>query len=65
MKEKYIILSKDGKIKGLGYEDEELSCEMEGCNGAQFVVGWEDGTNTIVCGKGLNWIDDNTAQLID
>lgn len=65
MEGRYTILSKDGKMKGFGYEDEELSCEMEGCNGTQFVVEWEDGDTTIVCGKGLNWIDENTAQLID
>ena len=46
-------------------EDEELSCEMEGCRGTQYIVNWEDGTQTIVCGKNLKWINETTEQITD
>lgn len=58
-----VIISKDGLLKGEAYEDEELYCETEGCNGTQYVVNWQDETTSIVCGKGLKWLDEDTAQI--
>lgn len=65
MEEKYVIISTDGKSKGLACEVEDISCEIEDCNGTQYVVDWEDGETTIVCGEGLKWLDKNTAQIIE
>ena len=62
--EYYNIISREGNLKGKGREDEELSCEVEGCRGTQYYVEWEDGEVSIVCGKGLKWIDEDTAQII-
>lgn len=64
MEDMYTIISKNGDTKGKAYEDDELVCDMEGCMGTQYVVEWEDGETTVVCGKGLQWIDENTAQII-
>lgn len=58
------IISRDGKEKGTGIEDCELICDMEGCNGTQYVVDWSNGETTIICGKGLKWLDEETAQII-
>lgn len=52
------------ETKGYALEDEDLYCEIEGCNGTQYVVNWEDGEVTQVCGKGLHWINDEMAQII-
>jgi hypothetical protein len=59
----YTIYSADMKEKGRAYCDEELSCELEGCNGTQYVVDWENGDTTIVCGKGLRWISETEAVI--
>ena len=62
--EDLIILNKEGLMKGTAYEDEELSCSMEGCNGTQYIVEWEDGSQSVVCGKSLKWLSDTKAQII-
>jgi len=59
----YNILSTCGEI-GKGYEDENSRCEIEDCLGTQYRVIWPDEEVTIVCGCGLNWIDENTAKII-
>ena len=60
----YTIISTDGMFTGKAYEDEELCCEVEGCSGTQYVVEWEDGKVTIVCGDGLKWISETTAKIL-
>lgn len=57
------IISQDGNLTGDAVLDEELSCSNEGCNGNQYVVTWEDGEVTVVCGKGLDWSNETTAQI--
>ena len=55
------IISSDNKETGSAYLDEELLCEVEGCNGKQYVTEWQDGKITICCSKGLKWINENTV----
>lgn len=59
----YTIISRDSQHKGTAYIDEDLRCEVEDCNSDQYVVSWDDGLITTVCGFGLTWLDDNTAQI--
>lgn len=61
----FIIISRtDDNDRGKAYIDEDLSCNMEGCNGSQYVVLWGDGEITIVCGKSLKWLDQKTAKML-
>lgn len=57
------VYDKSGESIGEGTET-DLMCAEEGCNGTQYLVEWEDGEITIVCGKGLKWLDEDTAQII-
>jgi hypothetical protein len=63
MNDFYTIISSDGKVTGKAHEDEDLYCEIEDCTGTQYIVEWEDGDKTVVCGCGLKWINENTAQI--
>lgn len=56
----YTIRSSDGLLRGTAIENEDAYCDIESCNGTQYEVG----STTIVCGCGLNWIDNETAQLL-
>jgi hypothetical protein len=63
---KLTIISRDGNERStLVYEDEESDwdCGVEGCRGVHYFVEWGDGSNNYVCGKGLNWTDNETAQI--
>ena len=65
MKKEYTIISSNGEEEGKAYKDEELYCEVEGCSGSQYITEWEDGEITICCSKGLKWINENTAQIME
>lgn len=57
-----IILSRDGKEEGTIYpvfEEHMILCTMEGCNGSENKVVWEDGSVTYVCGKSITWDKDH------
>lgn len=64
MSDELLIRSTDGEI-GTASETDLPCADVEGCRGTQYLVVWPDGDPTIVCGQGLRWIDENTAQIME
>lgn len=60
---KMVMLSRDGKQKGVILNLQSRHCTMEGCNGWRIHVRWPNGKNTYPCSRGCKVIDDNTMQI--
>ena len=59
-----VMLSRDGKIRGLIKNLHSRKCQMEGCHGWRIHVVWPDGKSTYPCSKGCKTVDQHTLQLL-
>lgn len=60
----YIMLSRDGKRKGVVTNMQSRKCTTEGCAGWRMNVRWEDGRRTMPCSKGCKCIGEGILQII-
>ena len=59
-----VLLSRDGKLKGVIMNPHARRCQLEGCRAYRASVRWEDGSLTYPCMAGVKAIGNGIYQII-